>query len=316
MAINEVWFKKNNGIWNNDPSANPATGIGGVALTPINGVYYITGFVDNQAITFNFGGSGFTYLPPSGFTGVPNVHAGFTTFDPASIFQGAGLSGNGLVLGSGSAFGAATTWVNDAVSNGSYYYEATWGGQDIFTNTSGTGILRTGADLTYSPVGGYNFSDINGGVVANMGSILTGHNVGVLSSTVAILDGIFILGSNDILSVAFTLSPNILPGVSADAQAGSFTTVIEDGISLSMSDFIAIGYIQPPDDRNITLLYSDDGGGSWSDSLVKTAGAQGKFKTNVQYWNLGESRIRIFKVRTGYSGPLLGVYVSFIVSNT
>lgn len=67
--VNELfWARKNNtGDWNNNPSANPATGAGGFSATGLDSDHFP--FVTagpGKAATVNFGPS-FTYTPPAGF---------------------------------------------------------------------------------------------------------------------------------------------------------------------------------------------------------------------------------------------------------
>jgi hypothetical protein len=66
-----VWFRRNNGNWNNSASANPATGVDGISvavLFPTNAVYafrFATGATDKH--TANFGATAFAQTVPSGF---------------------------------------------------------------------------------------------------------------------------------------------------------------------------------------------------------------------------------------------------------
>jgi len=67
-----VWYAANGGNWNNNPSANPATGVGGLAfayMTPTAAGFFMAwGFEGATAvITSNFGGSAFGFAAPSGF---------------------------------------------------------------------------------------------------------------------------------------------------------------------------------------------------------------------------------------------------------
>jgi hypothetical protein len=68
-----AWFRKGAaGIWNNDGTANPATGIGGVTVVPTvafgPGVCFSgAGTAANDAYTANFGASAFSGAVPSGY---------------------------------------------------------------------------------------------------------------------------------------------------------------------------------------------------------------------------------------------------------
>ncbi len=65
------------GNWNNNAAANPATGVGGISIAAIQGgpfpLYPAAVFGAATATTANFGDTGFTGTPPSGFT------SGFTS---------------------------------------------------------------------------------------------------------------------------------------------------------------------------------------------------------------------------------------------
>ena len=49
-------------------------------------------------------------------------------------------------------------------------------------------------------------------------------------------------------------------------------------------------------DPQIMMRYSDDGGHTWSDSLWRTIGKVGKYKTRVRWNKLGRSRDRVYEV--------------------
>jgi hypothetical protein len=72
---NLIWFRTNGGNWNNSASANPSTGVGGIALSTPTGTLlypafdlYYGGGATIPSLTANFGATTFTYAPPSGFT--------------------------------------------------------------------------------------------------------------------------------------------------------------------------------------------------------------------------------------------------------
>lgn len=65
-----IWFRRNNGDWNGIPTANPSTGIGGVAISggasaPF--MRFATGSIIGDNLTANFGQSVFSGTKPSGF---------------------------------------------------------------------------------------------------------------------------------------------------------------------------------------------------------------------------------------------------------
>lgn len=63
-----IWLSVVGLDWNDDPTANPATGVGG--LTIASGTYFpmFSGASDTQASTLNVGHTGFAGTVPSGFT--------------------------------------------------------------------------------------------------------------------------------------------------------------------------------------------------------------------------------------------------------
>lgn len=64
-----IWFAKNTGDWNNDPTANPATGTGGIDITAVAGNLFpmVSFFSNGDVRTGNFGGSAYTKSASSGF---------------------------------------------------------------------------------------------------------------------------------------------------------------------------------------------------------------------------------------------------------
>lgn len=63
------WARRNDGLWNNDPAADPSIGTGGVDVSSIEGPLYPlgtanTGLFAGQLHTFNFGGSPFAETVP------------------------------------------------------------------------------------------------------------------------------------------------------------------------------------------------------------------------------------------------------------
>ena len=72
LVNSKIWFRTNATAWNGSGTDNPATNTGGTniaALFPTNAAYAI--FCSNGSaagITANFGGSAFSFTPPSGFT--------------------------------------------------------------------------------------------------------------------------------------------------------------------------------------------------------------------------------------------------------
>lgn len=73
-----IWFRTNGGNWNDSGSADPATGVGGIAFNAgMTGTFYPGAGVQtspSDQMTVNFGPT-FAYTPPSGFEIVGEVGA-------------------------------------------------------------------------------------------------------------------------------------------------------------------------------------------------------------------------------------------------
>ena len=65
----QFWARLNGGNWNGSGTANPTTGVGGIALPTKSFVSpWVFMSVSGIAITGNFGGSAFAFAAPAGFT--------------------------------------------------------------------------------------------------------------------------------------------------------------------------------------------------------------------------------------------------------
>jgi hypothetical protein len=71
LSAQRVWCRLGAaGNWNNNVANNPATGVGGVAITlgaALAGFPAVSLFANGDQVTANFGDSAFTGAPPSGF---------------------------------------------------------------------------------------------------------------------------------------------------------------------------------------------------------------------------------------------------------
>jgi hypothetical protein len=67
-----AWVRRDNGNWNGDAAANPATNTNGIDISAVfgsNAAYVVQTFAANgDTSTANFGGSAFVQTVPSGFT--------------------------------------------------------------------------------------------------------------------------------------------------------------------------------------------------------------------------------------------------------
>jgi hypothetical protein len=70
MTNRLAWYRRNNGNWNGDPAANPATGVGGVTIVAgaMSPFVRFTNQLATSNQTANFGQSAFTFTAPSGFS--------------------------------------------------------------------------------------------------------------------------------------------------------------------------------------------------------------------------------------------------------
>jgi len=93
-----IWIRRNNGNWNADASANPATGVNGIAINSF-GFYApavrFTSAGATDAITFNFGATAYAQTKPSGFSDWSAAFQAFklsvqldTTHNPQPQFAG------------------------------------------------------------------------------------------------------------------------------------------------------------------------------------------------------------------------------------
>lgn len=63
-----VWFRKNGGNWNNSGTANPATGVGGIALSVTGSIFPCSDVAfAGESCTANFGATAYANAAPSGF---------------------------------------------------------------------------------------------------------------------------------------------------------------------------------------------------------------------------------------------------------
>jgi hypothetical protein len=72
LVNQNVWYRRNNGTWNNSGTANPATNTGGITLGTVftsAAAYPMCGFYQpGDKNTANFGQSAFSFAVPSGFS--------------------------------------------------------------------------------------------------------------------------------------------------------------------------------------------------------------------------------------------------------
>lgn len=191
-----IWFRKNNGNWNANGSADPSTGIGGIDISSITapftpGGWLNTGFFGGQLLQFNFGGSSFGETIPS----LASVWGSGTTLNPADKDTAVTLSGGDLEMsigGSQTGKGARAT-TSSLTQGGLRYFEAI---MLTAAQNWAVGVSEPGATLN-KPSG--DFTDLAGwAVVADSGDI------SVNGTTVATLG---VIAAGDVIGVALQSGP-------------------------------------------------------------------------------------------------------------
>lgn len=309
-----IWFRKNAGDWNGDPSADPSTGTGGYDLTGIGVACVPMGFADNNDSNFNFGGGTFAQSVPSGFTaGWPNAaNTGFTSLDPTSVQGDASVGGGGnLNISASPAQGSAYGLAADQQVAGKFYFECELAGGDIFSATAGVGVCIPGALLASITKGEYDGTNSNGGGVCLTGDVLLSLPYSIWVSGTQVNASVFTLTTGDVICVAVTLAPFALTGVEGTGQAGTITTDIVDVTSMTMTLLEGKEYLQTPGDNNLNLRWSDDGGNTFGNPLIQSMGAEGQYNASIVFQNLGLSRDRIFEVSWASDGKsaLQGIFL-------
>jgi len=64
----KIWFRTNNGIWNNNAANNPETGVGGFNITGTDDIYPAVCTDSAAVFKLNAGAEAFAFTPPTGFT--------------------------------------------------------------------------------------------------------------------------------------------------------------------------------------------------------------------------------------------------------
>lgn len=182
-VLPRAWVAINNGLWNNDPAANPATGTNAIDLSVLNGqlLFPMMGGSRFATVngpgtqTVNFGASAFAFTVPSGFTaGWPAAGGGWTTFNPATN-GGAGTPPG--ILSNGNltyqcANGGGFVQAFDGYNVGKYYFEVHFDTTAPILDFFGAGVGRAVPGLVYSnffntpSLGGYSSALLHNGGVA------------------------------------------------------------------------------------------------------------------------------------------------------
>lgn len=313
-----IWFRKNNGNWNNDSSADPSTLTGGfnfsgaILPAPNDQMYPIslhnTGLSGDQIQTFNFGASGFVETIPSGAEAW-NTFCGPTTLSPTDKGSGVTLHDDDLgfsISGEVTGQGVRGTTFIEGTSTPILYFESTIG--VIPQNwTMGIGTSMVPIDGG----GGGVFQDYtNVAMVCDNGTInINGANPASLG----------IWHDGDTMCMAVILQPPLtLTGVSATGAAGTITTSITNFAEMRMTNLSGASFYLDTGDNDLNLRWSDDGGYTWSTPLIQTMGSVGAFGTSVVFQNLGYSRDRIFELSFAADGKtaIQGIFLGYEKADT
>jgi hypothetical protein len=210
-----IWFALNNGHWNNNPHADPASNIGGFPLTLLEGqaVYPTLQGSGDFIETANFGAQTFAFTPPAGFTGCPGSLTEFTTLDPDNAYgSGNGLSGGNLTVFFNTVPGMVQAV--DGYTSGKYYYELIRGKGDVFNIFGGGGAganyKNSGNYDDWISSGSFSAGNVAGGVLLKSNGLVGTFGVVGFGST--LMTNIFssISVPNEVYRVAF-----IVPSVAA-----------------------------------------------------------------------------------------------------
>ncbi len=211
-----LWVRKDGGDWNADPTADPATGVGGIDFSPVipNLVAPIVQGSDTSQ-TCNFGQNPFAYSVPSGFMpGWPAAGGGWTTLSPSKLYGSASLFDGNLTSFNGTTYGFAQS--ADAYDAGAFYFEVTCNSASFFTDYSGGGVGRVYPGINpnfwaISGVGGYGSGNPNGGAVAVRG--VWPANLMALGACGSVLVPSAFTYDSGVISFAVFLAPPPAPGI-------------------------------------------------------------------------------------------------------
>lgn len=188
-----MWVRRNNGLWNNDPAANPSFGDGGIDISILGGPIWPaagmdTGFFGGGPQTTNFGGSPFhdTVPPRAAAWGV------VATWNPSDASSGITLSGGNLTLsGGGEETGKCVRATSSSSSQfGLRYYEVTMTALSqglIYGFANAAFNLEQGSGVNGAPdfagVRGDGAIIVNGGSAGAIGALSPGDTLSLVVYT-------------------------------------------------------------------------------------------------------------------------------------
>lgn len=206
-----IWFAINDGDYNNDPTADPATGIGGIPLTVLEGdVLYLTMQGNGDVTqTLNSGPRGFTRPVPAGFSpGWPTHDGGWATLDPTKAQGDVSLSNGNLTMSNSPGQGLCQ--VTDGWASGKCFFQITRGATTFFNTGAGGGVGRLGVDVSVWSTGKFSAGDPNGGALLIGGPILISTDASVWALNVEIAANTYNYTVGDIITIAIEIS-NVAP---------------------------------------------------------------------------------------------------------
>ena len=204
-----VWFRKNNGLWNNDAAADPATGTNGVDIArPFDDCEHpslASHFWQRPAVTLRTEAAEFTYTGPSGFTswmgealaappvtgtGTPAAHRRAVSViggrhigaEVAHGWRGTGSTGTGAIVADALRLSAGSG-VSASVANRRASGTSGHGGGAGVSASSGAGALAAQA-ATASGVGAV--ASAGTGALAAQASTVAGAGLSVSTGSGAL----------------------------------------------------------------------------------------------------------------------------------
>lgn len=321
------WARSDNGQWNGSPTADPASGTGGISFATLNpGPYYpsFDGDQPGQQVTANFGQNAFNYAVPSGFV------AGFPALGPptgeSSFWDRASAqhvtiepSPRLTITGNNSSRPGGARAIN-GYKTGKYSIQATyvvlpsWPPQHglIGFTTSDTTIGSENPAALYSDSG---HVVVNGTDVVILSAYHNGDVIGMVIDLDAKrlwvqLNGGLWNNNSSADPAAGTLGIDVsamfAPGRTyypyMVSLAGAFPQYIADfsgwplPVSLTLDNVLVTHQTPNVAGDQVFLSWSDDRGHSWSNPVGQPIGARGDYLASIQWQRLGLARDRVFRL--------------------
>jgi len=244
MGAERIWFRKHNGLWNNDGAANPATGTNGLDISSLANNNYGLWFLGSagRVATLRTKVADFTYYGPVGFTSwmgeaLPAAPAGDGVGSASGVgaasAQGAAFA---LAAGTGTATGATSATGSTlalAAGTGTATGATSAVGQSIVVAAGGGTASGTGAASATGALIG-----TGAGTAAGIGATsATGAAIGAGAGTSA---GV---GAASATGVAIGAGAGTAAGVGAATATGSTGVAIVsgDGTSAGTGAASAVG---------------------------------------------------------------------------